>query len=122
MRRGISTNIASQRLTSKLWLKNMERTKVQLADHEFITTRNLAQADLSLAGYRIALLGAGTIGGFVAKMLLDVGAGTSQGSLSIFDTDDLSTDNLGRHILPAQFVGWIKSFALANYLRAMFPY
>lgn len=122
MRRGISTNIASQRLTSKLWLKKMERAKVQLADHEFITTRNLAQTDLSLSEHRIALLGAGTIGGFVAKMLLDAGAGTAQGSLSIFDNDELTTDNLGRHILPAQFVGWIKSFAVANYLRAMFPY
>ncbi|EHA1126478.1 hypothetical protein FG475_15260 [Vibrio navarrensis] len=122
MRKGISTKIASQRLTSKSWLKEMQRVSVQLADPEFITTRNLAQGNISFAGCRIALIGAGTIGGFLAKMLVDAGAGTWQGSLTIFDADVLSTDNLGRHVLPVQFVGWLKSSALVHYLRAIIPY
>lgn len=122
MRRGISTKIASERLTSKLWLKSMIRADVQYADPDFITSRNLPHGTNSLTGLKIALIGAGTIGGFAAKMLVDAGVGIANGSLVIFDSDEMKTANLGRHILPAQFVGQPKSIALSRYLRTAFPY
>ncbi|CAH1556707.1 ThiF family adenylyltransferase [Vibrio rotiferianus] len=122
MRHNISTRIAAERLSSKRWLEKMERANVQYTDPEFITTRNLPAGVKSLSGLKIALIGAGTIGGFAAKMLVDVGAGTSNGSLTVFDSDEMKTANLGRHILSAQFVGDLKSVALARYLRTVFPY
>lgn len=53
----------------------------------------------TLSGLSIAQIGCGTIGGYLAEMLVKAGAGTSGGCLTLVDMDDLGPHNLGRHRL-----------------------
>lgn len=67
-------------------------------DDGYIAQRNLVGGN-SLAGKRIVLVGCGTIGGYLADMLVKAGAGTSGGKLALVDPDMLGPQNIGRHRL-----------------------
>jgi len=67
-------------------------------DAKFLYERNLGDLH-SLAGKKIALIGCGTIGGFLAAYLAQSGAGTLGGLLALFDREILMPSNLGRHLL-----------------------
>ncbi|KEA62502.1 hypothetical protein ADIMK_3393 [Marinobacterium lacunae] len=70
-----------------------------------------------LKNKRICLIGCGTIGGYVAELLVKVGAGKGPlGRLHLYDNDTYSPGNFGRHRLPARYFGWYKSEALADLL------
>ncbi|MEP4546660.1 MAG: ThiF family adenylyltransferase [Saccharospirillum sp.] len=85
----------------------------------FITSRNTPNE--SIQDLRIALIGAGTIGGYLAQSLVQVGAGSGSGRLSIYDPDELHSENLGRHILSDNFyLGENKSKAIAHQLSKVF--
>lgn len=63
--------------------------------------RNIPERNL--LNLRIALIGAGTLGGYVAEQLVNLGAGLSlnnkAASIDIFDDGILEPENLSRHIL-----------------------
>ena len=87
----------------------------------FIVERNLRVP--SLHGKKIAVIGCGTIGGFVADLLVKAGAGTGDsGELLLFDGDQLGTGNLGRHILGVEYLGEYKAQAMEAYLKDKTPY
>jgi hypothetical protein len=67
-------------------------------DERYLYSRNLGGLK-TLAGKRIALIGCGTIGGFLAKQLAQSGAGSCGGRLLLLDNDVLQPGNLGRHLL-----------------------
>ncbi|RBA24359.1 ThiF family adenylyltransferase [Herminiimonas fonticola] len=67
-------------------------------DSEYITTRNIPNR-VSLADKRIAIVGCGTIGGFLAEQLAKMGAGTGKGHLMLIDDDIMMPQNMGRHRL-----------------------
>lgn len=67
-------------------------------DETYLYSRNLGGLK-TLAGKTIALVGCGTIGGFLAKQLAQSGAGSCGGRLLLFDNDILQPGNIGRHIL-----------------------
>jgi molybdopterin/thiamine biosynthesis adenylyltransferase len=67
-------------------------------DETYLYSRNLGGWK-SLAGKEIALVGCGTIGGFLAKHLAQCGAGSCGGRLLLIDNDILQPGNLGRHLL-----------------------
>jgi len=71
---------------------------VERIDDRYMSERNLPQGK-TLAGLRIAMVGCGTIGGYLADMLVKAGAGTSGGQLCLIDMDTLGPQNLGRHRL-----------------------
>ncbi|WP_454690196.1 ThiF family adenylyltransferase [Achromobacter aloeverae] len=79
-------------------------------DDEYMARRNLPSGK-TLAGLRIALVGCGTIGGYLADMLVKAGAGTSGGVLTLIDNDLLGPQNLGRHRL--SFMGLFRNKASA---------
>ena len=66
----------------------------------------------------VVVIGAGSLGSEVACMLCKSGLK----NLKIVDHEVLSMDNIGRHLLGAKDVGYFKSEAVANYLRAQFPH
>ena len=76
----------------------VERYRGHPVDERYLYARNLGGLR-SLAGKSIALIGCGTIGGFLAKQLAQSGAGSIGGKLVLFDNDTLQPGNLGRHIL-----------------------
>lgn len=82
-------------------------------DDKFIVERNVPSMK-TLAEKRIALLGCGTIGGYLADLLVRAGAGSGGGELVLIDNDILSTGNLGRHILGFSDIGFNKARALAR--------
>jgi len=53
----------------------------------------------TLAGKHIAVVGCGTVGGYLATFLARLGAGFDGGSLKLYDTQLLHPENLGRHVL-----------------------
>jgi hypothetical protein len=73
-------------------------------------------ANLDLAYRRVALIGAGSVGGEIAHKLSSAGIE----KLDIFDKDYYSIDNLYRHILPEEFLEIPKSYGLGFQLQRQF--
>jgi molybdopterin/thiamine biosynthesis adenylyltransferase len=96
------------------------RCKVIDVSDERIVTRNLPDKTKSLIGKKIVLLGCGTIGGFTALLLTQVGAGLKNakgiGQLDIVDGDNFSSDNIGRHLLDIKAIGKNKALAIKDHL------
>ncbi len=67
-------------------------------DEKYMAERN-QPGRKTLAGKRLVLVGCGTIGGYLADLLVKAGAGTCGGSLDLVDLDGLKPQNLGRHRL-----------------------
>lgn len=89
-------------------------------DERYIAQRNIPGRS-TLAGRTIALIGCGTIGGFLAEMLVKAGAGTQGGTLKLIDFDTLFPQNLGRHRLGFPSLLQRKSVAMADELRRLAP-
>ena len=67
-------------------------------DDNYMSQRNTPGRP-TLASKRIALVGCGTIGGFLAELLVKAGAGQNGGELLLIDPDILLPQNVGRHHL-----------------------
>lgn len=67
-------------------------------DDGYMAERN-SPGGRTLAELSIAVVGCGTIGGYLADMLVKAGAGTSGGKLTLVDPDVFGPNNLGRHRL-----------------------
>lgn len=85
----------------------------------FCVERNLAGAP-SLIGKRIAMIGCGTIGGYLGRMLVQSGAGCGE-DFVIYDPERLRPGNLGRHALGFDGVGSNKAKALRADLQRFHP-
>lgn len=94
------------------------RRSVQRADYAWVHGRG-KNADIeALRGKRVAIVGCGALGGFLAKALAQAGVG----SLLLIDSDEVVPSNVGRHVLGMEAVGQDKSLALAKKLHADFPH
>lgn len=98
----------------------IQRLGGQRADQNFVIERNLAGKP-SLVGKRIGLIGFGTIGSHLSKLLGQAGAGFDGGTLSIFDEQDLSPGNVGRHLLGLADVSLNKAVAGRDFLTKLYP-
>jgi len=67
---------------------------------------------------RIALIGCGSIGGFLALELARSGIGR----FTLIDHDVLSAENIFRHVLGAKYLGKKKVVALKEYMQETVPY
>jgi hypothetical protein len=92
------------------WAKKIEvqRLSGTRMDAEFVYSRNLV-GRANLGGKRVALVGVGTIGGLLAKLLAQSGAGTAGGQLILIDPQNLEPGNVGRHWLGLHYVGMNKA-------------
>ncbi|WP_070888150.1 ThiF family adenylyltransferase [Pseudomonas argentinensis] len=89
-------------------------------DDKYLCQRNIPK-QATFIGKRIALIGCGTIGGFLAEMLMKAGAGLGGGELLLIDNDSLAPQNLGRHRLGFNRLFLPKSSALASELKVSMP-
>lgn len=80
-------------------------------DDEYVSRRNTPGRP-TLAGKRVALVGCGTIGGFLAELLIKAGAGLDGGELLFIDPDILMPQNVGRHRLGLNYALKNKATAL----------
>lgn len=84
-----------------------------------ITERNI-RGHQTLIGKSIALVGCGTVGGYLARMLVQCGAGNGA-KFTLFDKDYLAEGNIGRHLLGFEHIGKAKSQALKTELERFHP-
>jgi hypothetical protein len=103
-------------LGNKILTEKFTRCSIEDATSSFLFTRNLKD-NSNLCNKKIALIGCGTIGGYAAMALAQVGAGGGSGELHLFDGDVLSSGNLGRHILGVRYLMELKSEALKHYIE-----
>lgn len=104
-------------LTAKNAVTAYKRLSIISADKDTIISRNRRRLDIgTLSGKRIALIGCGTIGGYLAELLTKSGAGCGSGSLILFDDDDFKPHNIGRHVLNIADCGENKAIALVRHL------
>lgn len=89
-------------------------------DERYITQRNVPGMK-TLENRRIIIVGCGTIGGYLADMLVKAGAGAGKGELVLVDSDDLSAGNLGRHRLGFSYIDKNKADALTQELKLCTP-
>jgi hypothetical protein len=90
---------------------------------DFLHTRNLSGSlKNGLSGLKIALLGCGSVGGYVAQALTRLGAGTEGGQFTLIDNQFLLPENIGRHALGFNALLKRKSDALKDELVLQFPY
>lgn len=89
-------------------------------DDEYIAQRN-TPGRTTLTKRKIALVGCGTIGGFLAELLVKAGAGSDGGELALIDNDSLWPQNIGRHRLGFNAVLKNKAVALAEEVRRSMP-
>jgi molybdopterin/thiamine biosynthesis adenylyltransferase len=89
-------------------------------DDTYLSKRNIP-GQTTFSGKRIGMIGCGTIGGFLAEMLVKAGAGTGGGELLLIDNDTLMPQNLGRHRLGFNHLFQGKATAVAKELGNAMP-
>lgn len=89
-------------------------------DDRYITQRNIPGMN-TLAGKNLAIIGCGTIGGYLAEMLVKAGAGSSGGRLTLVDQEDLLPQNIGRHRLGFPSLLKNKATGMAEELIRLMP-
>ena len=102
-------------VSSKNFCKHFKRITVTKADHTSIQSRNQIRG-VDLCSKKIALIGCGTIGGYLAQLLIRNGAGFAKEPLHLFDSDSLKPHNFSRHTLSLSQFGENKALALATHL------
>lgn len=118
-----SVSISAKRKTSLIKslesyenAKGFKRLSMSDARPTTVHNRNLADAT-DLSGLKIAVVGCGTVGGYVVSFLFQAGAGSGNGTMELFDADILTTENLGRHYLGVEYLGVNKALALSKEIR-----
>lgn len=96
------------------------RVTGERADERFVIDRNLGGKP-GLDKKRIALIGLGTIGSQLAKLLAQSGAGLGGGYLALIDQQVFSPGNVGRHLLGFPAIGLAKASACCALLKELYP-
>lgn len=89
-------------------------------DDRYIAQRNIPKLK-TLAGKNLAVVGCGTIGGYLSDMLVKAGAGTCGGKLTLVDFDYLQPQNIGRHRLGFPDLLSNKAKAMERELKRLAP-
>ncbi|MEN5023219.1 ThiF family adenylyltransferase [Pantoea agglomerans] len=100
-------------------LKVMPISVVRI-DDGYLIQRNIPNSK-TLSGKNIAVVGCGTIGSYLADMLVKAGAGTFGGKLILVDFDCLLPQNIGRHRLGFPDLLSNKAEAMSKELRRLTP-
>ncbi|UDQ60392.1 E2/UBC family protein [Aeromonas salmonicida] len=104
-------------LSGRSVISVFKRLSVTKSDRDTLLSRNLPRPGIGhLSSKRIALIGCGTIGGYLAQLLLRSGAGCGEKHFHLYDSDHFSPHNFGRHTLTANHFGKNKALALADTL------
>ncbi|MER0854923.1 E2/UBC family protein [Pseudomonas aeruginosa] len=105
-------------LSAKRAVHKFSRLGVTRADRKTILSRNRRRSAIGdLSTKRIALIGCGTIGGYLCGLLLRSGAGCGNSRFDLYDDDSFGPQNFGRHPLSTVDFGQNKAMALATTLK-----
>lgn len=96
----------------------ISRLPVERIDGTYVHGRGHNEQYEDLAKLRVAIVGCGSLGSVVARLLAQAGVGT----LLLVDSDELKSHNTSRHVLGNSSVGMTKTKALAGRLESDFPH
>ncbi|WP_171334253.1 HesA/MoeB/ThiF family protein, partial [Acinetobacter sp. CFCC 10889] len=94
-------------------LSSLEHSPVHLLANNVIHSRNIELANNDIAGKKVAVIGAGSLGGSVVMHLVRAGVT----DITIVDPDRFESANLGRHILGVDDLGKYKTQALKERIQ-----
>lgn len=97
--------------------KAVAKAQVRRADHSWVHGRDHDHRQTKLRGARVALIGCGSVGGQLARLVAQAGVG----HLMLVDPQKLQWSNTGRHCLGARAVDRSKARALASEIKSSFP-
>lgn len=117
--RPVQKNKLADRRDLTYGLKVMPVSVVRIDDRH-LAQRNIPKSK-TLAGKNLAVVGCGTIGGYLSDMLVKAGAGTCGGKLTLVDFDLLLPQNIGRHRLGFPDLLSNKAEAMAKELKRLAP-
>lgn len=117
--RQVQQNKLADRRDLSYGLKVMPVSVIRI-DDRYLAQRNTPKLK-TLAGKNLAVVGCGTIGGYLSDMLIKAGAGTSGGKLTLVDFDHLLPQNIGRHRLGFPDLLSNKAEAMAKELKRLAP-
>lgn len=103
-----------------IYSQNVMPMSVVRIDDRYMAQRNVPNM-LTLASKHLVIVGCGTIGGYLAEMLVKAGAGTGGGTLTLVDLDSLYPQNIGRHRLGFPNLFCNKATGMAEELQRMSP-
>jgi molybdopterin/thiamine biosynthesis adenylyltransferase len=117
---GAGDGRSTESMRKRLYAAEVEPMSVFRVDDAYVSQRN-APGQPTLAHKRVALVGCGTIGGFLADLLVKNGAGLGRGEFLLVDPDIMAPQNVGRHRLGMNYVLEYKATGLARELRQGAP-
>lgn len=95
----------------------VEACIIQRVDHAWIHSRGGEQSHIGMKEKTVVILGCGSLGAGVAMLL----AKTGVGNLILVDGEELSWNNIGRHVLGASSVNQNKAKAMAREIHSQLP-
>lgn len=118
-KRPVKMHKLADRRDSSYGLRVMPISVVRI-DDRYLAQRNIPNSK-TLEGKSLAIVGCGTIGGYLSDMLVKAGAGTCGGKLTLVDFDILLPQNIGRHRLGFPDLLSNKAEAMARELKRLAP-
>ena len=97
---------------------NIVKSKVERADHHWIHGRDHDRRQERLQHARVAILGCGSVGSPLARLLAQAGVG----NLLLVDPETMDWPNVGRHQLGAASVNKGKAPDLAREIETAYPH
>lgn len=118
--RGFRPGHVPDALRTQRYLDNAPvlRRRADRADPSWVHGRDLNRDLVRLRDVKVVAIGCGSLGGGVARLLVQAGVG----HLSLVDDDVLDWSNSSRHVLGADAATQRKASALAERLRREFPH
>jgi len=104
----------------QIYQSNVYTYSILKIDDAYMAERNNPM-NRKFHGLKIAVIGCGTIGGYLADLMVKAGIGTSNGRLTLVDHDDLLPQNVGRHWLGFNSILKNKAEAMAEELTRASP-
>ena len=117
----------SKRFNSKNKRRLLDESRLFLLESANYTPHHIFERSIknleqpSLIDKNVLVIGGGAIGGYILLSLARLGAGAGGGKLTIIDNDNLSIENLGRHVLGQNYIGKNKATALKEEVNNQLP-
>lgn len=118
--RKLSKNGVRRHPRPSIYAQRVIPMSVVRIDDRYMAQRNVPDMR-TLASKRLVIVGCGTIGGYLAEMLVKAGAGTAGGQLTLVDFDSLFPQNIGRHRLGFPNLFSNKATGMAEELQRLAP-
>ncbi len=112
------SRVPIERIVNSYANRPVERCKVSRADGAWVHGRDHPSSHVEVKNRKVAVIGCGSIGAAVARLLAQAGVG----EIMLVDGDSLNTANVSRHLFGIRHIGFNKASLLQDELRRQFPH